>query len=99
MKPLPPVPAGAWFAQDPARDYLLCRRLLPPISFVYRTSGKIGMWLLTRQTAVNTVMLAAALAVVAAIIFMRPAARVARGATAQSAVLSAVDVTPVPENQ
>jgi hypothetical protein len=52
------------------------------------------MRLSTRQTTVNTVMFAAALAVVAAIIFLRPAVRVARGAPAQNAALSAAEVTP-----
>jgi hypothetical protein len=51
---------------------------------------EIGMRPETRQTVVNVVMLASALAVVTAIILMRPAARVARPElAAQSAALSA----------
>jgi hypothetical protein len=45
----------------------------------------------TRQIVVNTVMVAAAFAVVTAVILMRPAARVVRpDVTAQSAALSAL---------
>jgi hypothetical protein len=45
----------------------------------------------TRQTVVNAVLFAAAFAVVTAIIFMRPAARIARpDPAAQSAALSTV---------
>jgi hypothetical protein len=93
------MPAEAWFAQEAGATFCFAAGSCLPISFVYRTSGKIGMRLLTRQTSVNTVMFAVALAVVAAIIFMRPATRVARGAAAQSAALSAADVMPVPANR
>lgn len=49
----------------------------------------------TRWTVVNAAMLAAAVAVVAAIMFMRPAERMARhGAEAQSAALAADMVAP-----
>jgi hypothetical protein len=53
------------------------------------------MWPSTRQTAVNIMMFAAALAVVAAIVMMKPAARAARPELApQSAGVSAANVTP-----
>jgi hypothetical protein len=58
-----------------------------PSIIVYRTSGKSGMRPKTRHTLINMVMFAVAFAIVMAITFMRPAARVAKhGPAGETAV-------------